>query len=97
MSRSTNGMRTVKQQVQEVLAELPDDCTMEEVQYRLYVADLIRRRVELSETEEGIPHEEIVRRFAPWRTKSSGSPKRRKTSKASRTTSAPSRKPTPPR
>ena len=77
-------MRSVKQQVQDVLADLPDDCTMEEVQYRLYVADLIRRRVELSDTEEGIPHSEIVKRFAPWRTQSSGSSKRRKTSKGSR-------------
>ena len=57
---------------------------MEEVQYRLYVADLIRRRVELSETEEGIPHSEIVKRFAPWRTQSSGPTKQRKASKESR-------------
>jgi hypothetical protein len=95
MSRSTTATRTVKQQVQDVLAELPDDCTMEEVQYRLYVADLIRRRVELSETEEGIPHSEIVKRFAPWRMQSSGSSKRRNTSKGSQTTSVPSRRRTP--
>ena len=41
-------MLTTKQQVQKVLDQLPDDCTIEDVQYHLYVADLIRRRCDMS-------------------------------------------------
>ena len=85
-------MAKAKQQVREVLDQLPDDCTIEDVQYHLYVADLIRRRVEASEQEAGIPHAEIVKRFAKWRTQSSGSPRPRKTSRTSPTTFAKAQK-----
>ena len=70
----------VKQQVEQVLHQLPDDCTMEEVQHELYVSDLIRRRGEMSETEEGVPHDQVLKRLATWRAKSSrssGSPRPR--------------------
>ena len=70
----------VKQQVEQVLQQLPDDCTMEEVQHELYVSDLIRRRAEMSETDEGIPHDQVLKRLATWRAKrsrSSGSPRPR--------------------
>ena len=59
-------MPRVKEQVQAVLNDLPDDCTMEEVQYELYLADLLRKRAEMSETEEGIPHAEVAKRFDKW-------------------------------
>jgi hypothetical protein len=81
-------MPTTKQQVQEVLDQLPEDCTIEDVQYHLYVADLIRRRAEASDKADGIPHADVVKRFAKWRTQLSGSPQRRKTSRKSPTTSA---------
>src|SRR4051812_24578630 len=86
---------TAKQQVQAVLDELPDDCTLEDVQYHLYVAQLVRERVELSESEPGIPHAEVVKRFAAWRTPSSGSRRPHKTSRKSSGTSAATRKRTP--
>ena len=57
---------TVKDQVRATLDRLPDDCTFEEVQYHLFVADTLRRRLEQSETEEGIPHEEVVMRLQKW-------------------------------
>lgn len=79
-----------KKQVKAVLDELPDDCTMEEVQYQLYVADLLRRRAEMSETSELIAHEDVVKRLAKWRIQSSspssGSRRPHRTSKKSGTT-----------
>ena len=57
-------MSTVKQQVRRVLAQLPDDCTFEDVQYHLYIADLISRRIESSETTAGVPHAKVAKRFA---------------------------------
>lgn len=32
-----------KQLVQQVLQDLPDDCTLDDVQYRLYLLDVVRR------------------------------------------------------
>jgi hypothetical protein len=91
-------MPTAKDQVRAVLKRLPDDCTMEDVQYELYVAELIRQRLKMTETEKGIPHSEIVRRVESWRKKrpaSSGSNGHRKISKKSVNTSARSRQPMP--
>lgn len=64
---------TTKQQVEQVLQELPDDCTMEEVQYQLYLSELIRRRAQMSESTAGIPHDQMLKRIATWRAKSSRS------------------------
>jgi hypothetical protein len=39
-------MSHTKRQVREVLDRLPDDCSIEDVQYHLYVIEKIRRRME---------------------------------------------------
>jgi hypothetical protein len=57
---------SAKERVRTLLDSLPDDCTIEDIHYHLYVTDLLRQRLELSETEEGIPHEEVVKRFKQW-------------------------------
>ncbi len=43
-----------------LLDELPDDCTIDDVQYELYVLDLVQRG--LAEANEGklIPHEQVM-------------------------------------
>jgi hypothetical protein len=40
---------TAKEQVQKVLEQLPDDCSVEDVQYQLYVLERLRRRVEMAD------------------------------------------------
>ena len=40
-------MSGVKQQVLEVLENLPDDCSFEDVQYRLYVLETLRKRTRI--------------------------------------------------
>jgi hypothetical protein len=42
-------MQSEKEQAIEVLNQLPDDCTLEEIQYHLYVAETIKRRLEHAE------------------------------------------------
>jgi hypothetical protein len=42
---------TAKEQVQKVLEQLPDDCSVEDVQYQLYVLERLRRRVEMADRE----------------------------------------------
>ena len=36
-------MQTAKQEVKEILAHLPEDCTLEDIQYHLYVLQKIQR------------------------------------------------------
>lgn len=55
-----------KTQVREVLERLPDDCTIEDVQYHLYIADKIRRRIEQSDADQAVPHDEAVARLEKW-------------------------------
>lgn len=44
-------MQTAKQEVSELLNRLPDDCSLEDIQYHLYVVQKIERG--LKDIEEG--------------------------------------------
>jgi hypothetical protein len=59
-------MKTAKQDTQLLLEELPDDCSLEDIQYHLYVLEKIRRGEERAEAEGTIPHEEMKQRLAKW-------------------------------
>ena len=59
-------MNSTKDEIQSLLAKLPDDCTLEDVQYHLYVLGKIRRGIERAETEGTISQEEVERRLAKW-------------------------------
>ena len=66
---STTKSPSVKQQARKIIAELPEDCTMSDIQYQLYLVDKINRGEESLRLEGGIPHEQIKKRFAKWLTK----------------------------
>jgi predicted transcriptional regulator len=59
-------MITAKETVQQILEGLPDDPTIEDIQYRIYV----RKKLEdsLRDAEEGrlLDHEEVGRKMARW-------------------------------
>ncbi len=59
-------MKTAKDEVRELLDELPGDASMEEIQYGLYVRQKIQRGLEAEREGRTIPHEEVVRRMARW-------------------------------
>ena len=44
-------MSTTKAEVMAPLDKLPDDCSLEDVQYHLYVVEKIRRGIERAEKE----------------------------------------------
>lgn len=44
-------MSTTKEQVQSLLQQLPDDCTIEDIQYHLYVIEKVRRGLEVADKE----------------------------------------------
>lgn len=49
-----------KEKVREVLERLPDDCTMDDVLYHLYVVSQIERGLDDVEAGRTIPHEEAA-------------------------------------
>lgn len=57
---------SAKSQVREVLDRLPDDCTIEDVQYHLYVAEKIRRRIEQAEAGGALPHSQAEKQLEKW-------------------------------
>jgi len=60
---------TAKNEVQSLLQKLPDDCTLEDVQYHLYVLAKIRRGIERAESEGTLSQDEVERRMAKWTSK----------------------------
>ncbi|MBO1071034.1 MAG: hypothetical protein HEQ13_17470 [Dolichospermum sp. DEX189] len=44
-------MSTTKEQVQSLLQQLPDDCSIEDIQYHLYVIEKVRRGLEIADKE----------------------------------------------
>jgi len=59
---------TVKQDVESLIRRLPDDCTIEDVQYHLYILEKIRRGVLSAEAGRVKTQEEVEERFSQWLT-----------------------------
>lgn len=59
-------MQTAKQEVQEILQELPDDVTLGDIQYRICVKQKIAQGLADVRAGRVVPHEEIEKRFARW-------------------------------
>jgi predicted transcriptional regulator len=55
-------MQPAKQEALDAIARLPDDTDMDEIMYRLYVLDKIRKGREAADQGRTISHEEIRRR-----------------------------------
>jgi hypothetical protein len=56
-------MNTAKDEMRSLLDKLPDDCTLEDIQYHLYVLEKIRRGIQRAETEGTISQEEAEKRL----------------------------------
>ena len=59
-------MQIAKQQVTTMLQKLPDDCSLEDIQYHLYVIEKIRNGVARAETEGAISQQVAEQRLAKW-------------------------------
>jgi len=62
-------MSTAKHEVENLLKSLPDDCTLEDVQYHLYVLEKIRRGEERAQAEGVLTQAEVESRMSRWVTK----------------------------
>ncbi|HET7112213.1 MAG TPA: hypothetical protein VFI57_01160 [Pyrinomonadaceae bacterium] len=59
-------MSTAKEEVQSLLSKLPDDCSLEDIQYHLYVIEKVRNGLESAESQGTISQEEVEQRFGKW-------------------------------
>jgi hypothetical protein len=59
-------MQPTKQEVLETIGKLPDDTDMDEIMYRLYVLDKIRKGQEAVEQDRTVTSEELKREIDSW-------------------------------
>ncbi len=58
--------QTLKQEVMETLRHLPDDADIDEIMYRLYVVDKLRKSREAIRQGQIVTHEDLKREIEQW-------------------------------
>ena len=61
-------MSVAKQEVEALLKKLPDECTLEDVQYHLYVMEKIQHSIKVADEQGAISQEEAEARLSKWTT-----------------------------
>ena len=61
-------MSTVKNEVESLLEKFPDDCTLEDIQYHLYVVEKVHRGIDRAEKEGEISQQDVEKRLSKWNT-----------------------------
>jgi hypothetical protein len=61
-------MSVAKQEVEALLKKLPDECTLEDIQYHLYVIEKVRRGIQAAEQQGEVTQEQAEQRLARWTT-----------------------------
>lgn len=59
-------MQTAKQEVNNLLSRLPEDSSLEDIQYHLYVLQKIERGLKDAEKGRIYTHEEVEKMMAKW-------------------------------
>lgn len=59
-------MQTAKQEVSELLARLPENCSLEDIQYHLYVLQKIENGLEDSRAGNVHTQENVEKMMAKW-------------------------------
>ena len=59
-------MNTAKSEVASMLETLPDDSSLEDIQYHLYVLEKVKRGVERAESEGTLSHADTKQRLGKW-------------------------------
>lgn len=59
-------MKTAKDEVRELLDGIPDDSSLEDIQYHIYVRQKVARGRQAARTGDVVPAEEVERRLARW-------------------------------
>ena len=59
-------MDSTKENVQSMLNNLPDDCTIEDIQYHLYVMGKIRQGLQIADTKGVLKQAEVEGLLNKW-------------------------------
>jgi len=59
-------MKTAKDEIRELLENLPDDASLEDIQYHIYVRQKVQKGLEAAREGRTLTHAEVVRRMARW-------------------------------
>jgi predicted transcriptional regulator len=59
-------MQPLKQDAIDLIAQLPDDADVDEIMYRLYVLDKVRKGREALDQGRTVSHEELRREIEQW-------------------------------
>ena len=59
-------MQSAKQEVSKLIDTLPDDCSLEDIQYHLYVLQKVERGLKDGEAGRTFTQEEVEKRAAKW-------------------------------
>ncbi len=59
-------MKTAKEEVKNILAILPKDCSLEDIQYHLYAAEKINKSLNRIEIEGTLPQNLVEKKLAKW-------------------------------
>jgi predicted transcriptional regulator len=57
---------SAKQLVRDVLKQMPDDCSLEDVQYQLYLRQKLEKSRVAAAEGRLVPHEQVKRRLSKW-------------------------------
>jgi predicted transcriptional regulator len=60
-------MVSIKQEVAELLERLPDDCSIEDIQYHRFVLEKIRRGLDYAEQGRTLSHADVEQKLSRWR------------------------------
>lgn len=59
-------MSPVKESAIKLIQSLPEDCTLEDIQYHLYVREKVERGIAAVDEGRVVPQEEAERRISEW-------------------------------
>jgi hypothetical protein len=57
-------MKTAKEEVRELLEQLPEDSSLEDIQYHIYVRQKVQNGLDAARKGKVIPQDEIEKRMA---------------------------------
>lgn len=61
-------MSAAKHDVESLLKKLPDECSVEDIQYHLYVMEKIKHGIVVAEEKGALTQEEAEARLSKWTT-----------------------------
>ncbi len=61
-------MNTAKDEVRDLLSKLPDNCSLEDIQYHLYVIEKVQHGIQVADEQGTYSQEEAVARLNKWLT-----------------------------